>query len=126
MNIQQKINRVQSRQLELRAIMAESDERASKCFKSGVSFRETYPEDSARYEAANEEYNANEITLAGLQAEAEREAELEALQPPVEIFPEPETEPDPEPEEADPVPEATPVPPARDHPNRVVTRKLSK
>lgn len=100
MDFQQKINRVQSRQLELRAIMAESDDRASKCFKSGVSFRDAYPEDFACYEAANEEYNANEIMLAGLQAEAEREAEQEASQPPVEIVPEPETEP-----EATPIPE---------------------
>lgn len=105
MDIQQQINRVQSRQLELRAIMAESDDRASKCFKSGVSFRETYPEDSARYEAANEEYNANEIMLAGLQVEAAREAELEALNPPVEIAPEPQPEAEPE-----PAPEEIPVP----------------
>lgn len=106
MDIQQKINRVQSRQLELRAIMAESDDRASKCFKSGGSFRDTYPKDSARYEAANEEYNANEITLAEMQKQAAREAELEALNPPPEIVP----EPDPEPEEAGPVPEEIPVP----------------
>lgn len=100
MDIQQQINAMQSRQLELRAIMAQSDDRASKCFKSGVPFRDTYPEDFARYEAANAEYNANEITLAGLQAEAAREAEMEALQPPVEILPEPDTEPEqPTPEE---------------------------
>lgn len=104
MDIQQQINAMQSRQLELRAIMAQSDDRASKCFKSGVSFRETYQVDFARYEAANEEYNANEITLAGLQAKATREAELEALQPPVEILPEPETEPE------QPAPKEIPVP----------------
>lgn len=105
MDIQQKINAMQSRQLELRAIMAQSDDRASKCFKSGVLFKEAYPEDFARYEAANAEYNANEIMLAGLQAEAEREAELEASQPPVEIAPEPQPEAEPE-----PAPEEIPVP----------------
>lgn len=96
MEIQHQINALQSRQLELRAVMAQSDDRASKCFKSGVSFRETYPEDFARYQAANEEYNANEITLAGLEEQAAREAELAALNPPMEIVPEPEIEPEPE------------------------------
>lgn len=57
METQQQINELQSRQLELRAIMASSDERAAKCFKNGTSFRETYPDDFARYEAANAEYN---------------------------------------------------------------------
>ena len=51
METQQQINELQSRQLELRAIMASSDERAAKCFKNGTSFRETYPDDFARYEA---------------------------------------------------------------------------
>ena len=60
METQQQINELQSRQLELRAIMASSDERAAKCFKNGTSFRETYPDDFARYEAANAEYNRNE------------------------------------------------------------------
>ena len=73
METQQQINELQSRQLELRAIMASSDERAAKCFKNGTSFRETYPDDFARYEAANAEYNRNEQTLAKL--EATREAE---------------------------------------------------
>ena len=66
METQQQINELQSRQLELRAIMASSDERAAKCFKNGTSFRETYPDDFARYEAANAEYNRNEQTLAKL------------------------------------------------------------
>lgn len=98
MELQQQINALESRQLELRAVMASSDERASKCFKSGVSFHETYPEDSARYEAANAEYNANELTLAELRSEAEREAERMAFEPLPEIAPEPEPEAEPEPE----------------------------
>lgn len=98
METQHQINALQSRQLELRAVMAQSDDRASKCFKSGVSFREAYPEDFARYQAANEEYNANEITLAGLEEQAAREAELAALNPPMEIVPEPEAIPEVAPE----------------------------
>lgn len=73
METQQKINELQSRQLELRAIMASSDERAAKCFKNGTSFRETYPDDFARYESANIEYNQNELKLAELEAELKAE-----------------------------------------------------
>lgn len=81
MEIQQQINALQSRQLALRALMAASDDRAAKCFKNGLSFRETYPEDFARYEAANAEYNANETTLAELQVRAADERIAEHEQP---------------------------------------------
>lgn len=111
MDLQQQINEMESRQLELRAAMASSDDRASKCFKSGVSFHETYPEDFARYEAANEEYNANEIALAKLRERAALQAEQEALLPPPEIVPEPEPEPEPEPGiDPDTLIEPAPVP----------------
>lgn len=73
METHQFINELESRQLSLRAIMASSDERAAKCFKNGTSFRETYPEDFARYEAANAEYNRNERMLEELAERAERE-----------------------------------------------------
>ena len=78
--LQKRIDALQSRQLALRAIMASSDERAVKCFKNGTSFRKTYPDDFARYEAANAEYNRNEQTLAKLEAtrEAERAEEEQA------------------------------------------------
>lgn len=48
--------------------------------QNGTSFRETYPDDFARYEAANAEYNRNEQTLAELEAtrEAERAEEEQA------------------------------------------------
>lgn len=80
METQQKINELQSRQLALRAIMAASDERASKCIKTGAFFPEAYPDDFAQYEAANTEFNDNELVLAELQAtrEAEREEEAQA------------------------------------------------
>lgn len=80
METQQQINELQSRQLELRAIMASSDERAAKCFKNGTSFRETYPDDFARYEAANAEYNRNETTLAKLKAKRAEELAAEEEQ----------------------------------------------
>lgn len=78
--LQKRIDALQSRQLALRAIMASSDERAAKCMKTGASFRETYPQDFAQYEEANDEYNRNEMTLAELEAErmAQRE-EVESL-----------------------------------------------
>lgn len=83
METQQQINELQSRQHQLRAIMASSDERAAKCVKNGASFRETYPEDFAQYEAANAEYNDNERKLAELEAirEAERTEEVQPLNP---------------------------------------------
>lgn len=73
METQRQINELQSRQLELRAIMASSDDRAAKCVKNGTPFRETYPDDFARYEAANAEYNRNELKLAELEAEMKDE-----------------------------------------------------
>ena len=68
-------------QLELRAIMQKSDEHALKCAKSGLDFKETYPDDWAAYEAARVKYNENETALAALYArlEAEQAAEQAAL-----------------------------------------------
>lgn len=82
MNTQRQIDELQSRQLELRALMAASDARAAKCFKTGTSFRDTYPDDFLRYQDANEQYNRNQLTLARLEAvrEAEREREQVAEQ----------------------------------------------
>lgn len=80
METQQKINALNTRQLELLAIMAKSDDHASKCIKRGVSFRDVYPDDYAAYEAANAEYNTNEQTLAELQATRETEAADELVQ----------------------------------------------
>lgn len=66
MDTQQQINQLQSRQLELLAIMTRSDDHATKCIKTGLPFQETYPQDFDDYQAANEEYNANEATLETL------------------------------------------------------------
>lgn len=76
----EEINALERRQLELRATMQKSDEHALKCAKSGLDFRETYPDDWAAYEAAREEYNENETALAALyeQLETERQAEESA------------------------------------------------
>lgn len=80
----EKINEIERRQLELRAVMQRSDEHALKCFKSGLDFKTTYPQDWQSYEAARQEYNENELVLAELhrqweQEEAEEMRQEEAL-----------------------------------------------
>ncbi len=74
----EEINALERRQLELRATMQKSDEHALKCAKSGLDFRETYPDDWTAYEAAREEYNRNETALAELyvQMDAEEAEEM--------------------------------------------------
>lgn len=82
MSTQEKINELEARQLALSNIMASSDAHASKCTKLGLSFAETYPDDLAAYEAAREEYNTNEESLAALYAKrAEEEADVEHERP---------------------------------------------
>ena len=75
----ERINEIERRQLELRAVMQRSDEHALKCFKSGLDFRTTYPQDWQSYEAARQEYNENELVLAELYEQWEREKEEEML-----------------------------------------------
>lgn len=74
----EKINGIERRQLELRAVMQKSDEHALKCFKSGLNFQETYPEDWTSYETARKEYNENETALSELyvQMDAEEAEEM--------------------------------------------------
>lgn len=73
MDIQQQINALESRQLELLSAMARSDAHAAKCIKTGVVFRNEYPDDYAEYEVANAEYNANESLLVTLQTSLEEQ-----------------------------------------------------
>ena len=61
METQQQINILESRQLELRAVMAKSDDRAAKCIKSGLDFRATYPLDYEEYEAELRARRAEEL-----------------------------------------------------------------
>ena len=77
METQQRIDILESRQLELRAVMAKSDDRAAKCTKSGLDFRATYPLDYEEYEAANAEYNHNEDALGVLYEQRRRERDEE-------------------------------------------------
>lgn len=74
----ERINEIERRQLELRAVMQRSDEHALKCFKSGLNFQETYPEDWTSYETARKEYNENETALSELyvQMDAEEAEEM--------------------------------------------------
>ena len=76
----EEINALERRQLELRATMQKSDEHALKCAKSGLDFRETYPDDWTAYEAAREEYNTNETALAALYLRLESEEAEEMRQ----------------------------------------------
>lgn len=66
MNTQEQINALESRQLELQAIMAKSDAHAAKCAKLELKFSQAYPKDLEEYQAANAEYNSNEETLESL------------------------------------------------------------
>ena len=73
MTTQEKINKTESRQLELLAQMKKSDAHASKCAKLGLNFGEQYPEELAEYNALNKEYNDNEQVLADLYEELANE-----------------------------------------------------
>ena len=73
---------LESRQLELLAIMTSSDAHAAKCAKLGLSFGAVYPDELAEYQAAREEFNENEATIASLKEElASAEAETMIQQP---------------------------------------------
>lgn len=77
MTIREQISALESRQLELRAIMADSDAHASKCQKLGLVFSEKYPDELAAYEAANTEWHANDVELAELYEKLREEEEKE-------------------------------------------------
>jgi hypothetical protein len=67
--IQEAIDALESRQLELGAVMSRSDAHASKCAKLGLKFGDEYPDELDAYLRANAEYNENEKELARLYAE---------------------------------------------------------
>ena len=73
MNTREKIEALEAEKLAMSAAMRESDGRASKCAKLGISFEDTYPKDYNAYKVANERYNAIEAELAPLYEELERE-----------------------------------------------------
>lgn len=54
--------------------MKKSDAHASKCIKLGLKFSTQYPEEFAEYKNVRDEYNINEVTLAGLYEQLENEA----------------------------------------------------
>ncbi len=72
-----KLQRLQERQLALRAEMRSSDDHVAKCAKLGLDFGKTYPEELEAYRRANEEFNANEKAIAELQKRLESEQEEE-------------------------------------------------
>lgn len=73
METREEIQRLEERQLELLSEMRRSDDHAAKCSKLGRPFGQDYPEEYAAYVAANAEYNANELTLADLYKQLEKE-----------------------------------------------------
>ena len=78
--VQEQINALESRQLELQAKMASTDAHAAKCMKLGQDFKAQYPDEYAGYVAANDEYNRNEEALAELYAQRDaEEAEAEHI-----------------------------------------------
>ena len=68
MSNKEQLEQLQARQVELQTIMARSDAHAAKCIKLGKRFSTEYPEEKTAYEAANAEYNANEVAMAELEA----------------------------------------------------------
>ena len=77
--VQEQINALESRQLELQAKMASTDAHAAGCVKQGKKFNTKYPNEYAEYLEANEEYNRNEKALAELYAQRDAEAAVEAV-----------------------------------------------
>ena len=77
MTTQETINALESRQLELRAIMRSSDAHAAKCAKLDKKFSEEYPDAYSEYVSANTEFNENEATLAELYSTLVAEGEVE-------------------------------------------------
>lgn len=59
--MERQLNIIESKILECLEIMKRTDERALKCFKLGLDFRTTYPEEYELYINAREKYNELEI-----------------------------------------------------------------
>ena len=79
---QEELNKLQSRQLELLALMGKSDAHAAKCAKLGVKFSDKYPNDLKEYEAENAEYNSNESAITALEEDIKSEVvEIESEDP---------------------------------------------
>lgn len=63
-----RLQQLNEQQLQLAAVMSESDAHASKCIKLGLNFLDAYPADYAAYTKAREQYNANEAEIARIEA----------------------------------------------------------
>jgi len=75
MSTQENISALESRQLELRTIIESCTDHAIRCVILSKKFSTQYPEEYAAYIAADEEYSANQRTLAELKAARDAEAE---------------------------------------------------
>lgn len=76
MSTQENISALESRQLELHAIIESFTPHAIRCAILSKKFSAQYPEEYAAFIAADEELSANELTLAELRAAREAEAEM--------------------------------------------------
>ena len=82
MTTKEQISALESRQLELRAIMRRSDAHAMKCNKQGISYKDTYPDEYGEYVDANAEYNSNESAITALEEDIKSEVvEIESEDP---------------------------------------------
>lgn len=82
----EEINRLESRQHELKKIMRGSDAHALGCDKTDVKFSEKYSSEVPAYKEANAEFNENEKKIAELQQQFA--AEQEAMAAREEVMPE--------------------------------------
>ena len=76
MDLRVQLNSLESRQLELYAIMKSSDEHMLSCIKQGEDFSKKYPDEKATHAAAREEYNKNEDEIANIRLQLEAEESM--------------------------------------------------
>ena len=79
--VQEQINVLESRQLELQAKMASTDAHAAECVKQGKEFSTKFPDEYAGYMEAYDEYKRNEKALAKLYTQRDAEAVVEHIEP---------------------------------------------
>lgn len=75
---QERINELESRNLELKNIIQESNSKALNCYKEGKKFSTTFPDEYAAFKAAEEELQKNLAEIKALRAEIAEETKAEA------------------------------------------------
>lgn len=72
---QKRINELESRNLELKNIIQESNAKALNCYKEGKKFSTTFPDEYAEFKAAEAELEKNLAEIESLREEIAAEAE---------------------------------------------------